>query len=169
MLKIDDARHELISDDNGDITVIQKFLTEDILKDEKYTLYLYADDANNHTELYVKFGKAIGESVYDRYHSTGNKQNQKMLAVWESTIADEPIHAKLKKRASVLRGYTYETDYNKAATEEAYRIYTKEGLLNIMADISEFTKTEATIEKKYRPDFSDVQQVVEEVLTVKNF
>ena len=168
MLKIDDSRKELIDDNNGEITVVQSFLPKKVLEDPKYNLYAYAENANNQTEFLIKLGEAIDETVANRYKATGHTQNNRMIRIWEWNKGDALVHAELKKRANVIRGYTYESDKEKLNTKEAYRIYSINGFNNFLADVEDIIKEKAEIIRVERQDFPDVEAVVNEVIAIKD-
>ena len=63
-------------------------------KDMSNTLYLYADIING--TLYLKFGEAFKQSIWDRYSQTGCTQHSKIIKVWSSELHDKYIHNVLK-------------------------------------------------------------------------
>jgi hypothetical protein len=163
MLKIDEINKRVIDETEDAITVIQSFLSKEVLVDRKNKLYAYADTANNQTEFFLKVGEAVDESIYDRYNSTGQKQNDRMVAAWEFPEGDTKVHEELKVRGNILRGYCWEPTYDKAKTREAYRIYSAEGYHNLLKDVEEITKSETINARVYRPDFHDVEKLVAEL------
>ena len=164
MFKIIDEARELITiNEDGTITVLKSFYDINILKDRKYTLYAYVDIVDD--KLYVKFGEAKKQSIYDRYHrGTATKANDRMIGIWESDKGDKEIHAKLKQRAKNNRGYQPATtaDLN---TVEAYYIESERGLENLLNDIAEYAKAETLSTRIARQDYKDVVDLVQLVLS----
>ena len=76
---INDAERRLeLIDEHGDIKVIAKFINKEELQDRAYTLYAYAYVKSN--QLFIKFGEAKKQSIYDRYHrGTATNANNQMM------------------------------------------------------------------------------------------
>lgn len=62
--------------------------------DRNNTLYLFARVINK--VVYVKFGEAFDQSIWDRYNGTGCSQHNEMIYVWKSAVRDTTIHKVLK-------------------------------------------------------------------------
>ena len=61
-----------------------KIVSEAEQRDRNNTLYLFARVINK--VVYVKFGEAFEQSIWDRYNSTGCSQHSEMIHVWQSEI-----------------------------------------------------------------------------------
>ena len=71
-----------------------KIVSEAEQRDRNNTLYLFARVINK--VVYVKFGEAFEQSIWDRYNSTGCSQHSEMIHVWQSEVHDKTIHEVLK-------------------------------------------------------------------------
>ena len=71
-------------------------ISEEDQRDRNNTLYLFARVINK--VVYVKFGEAFEQSIWDRYNGTGCSQHNEMIYVWKSSVRDTPIHNVLKTK-----------------------------------------------------------------------
>ena len=128
---INDAERRLeLIDEHGDIKVIAKFINKEELQDRAYTLYAYAYVKSN--QLFIKFGEAKKQSIYDRYHrGTATNANNQMIAIWASEKGDKEIHKVLKTAGHALSGFI-SASYDELNTEEAYHILSEQGYTNIL-------------------------------------
>lgn len=142
-----------IDEDNNRVFV-NNFIDKEELKNPEYTLYLYARVVDD--ELYVKFGEAFSETVYDRYAKiTGHDAHCHMICVWKSSSHDKPIHQKLEERSKNKRGYYHiskgDVEFEILNTEEAYKIDSINGLDNIIKDITEYAKNKVVKDRVEGP------------------
>lgn len=161
MFSIDNSLN-IIDNENNKI-VIANFINENTLKDPKYNLYLYAEIKND--KLYLKFGEAVSQSVFDRYSKiTGSTQYERTIRVWESDKRDTEVHTVLKRKAKNKRGYIYDTT-NALNTDEAYEIQTLEGFYNFINDVNEIIANTGIIAQIERPDYPSQIKVVDKTLS----
>lgn len=138
-----------------------KFLDKETLKNRKYTLYTYVEEKDG--KLYVKFGEAFKQSIFDRYNSTGHTAWQRMIKVWASEVRDTPIQTKLRQRSKNNIGFK-SAPFSVLNTAEAYEIESVEGLLNFLKIIDEESQAESTeINKKEGKPYPDVVEFIDEV------
>ena len=109
-------------------------------KDMSNTLYLYADIING--TLYLKFGEAFKQSIWDRYSQTGCTQHSKIIKVWSSELRDKYIHNVLKSN------FVWAGNNNPLNTTEAYIVSSKEELNAFISTIDDIVAS-----KKIGPDF----------------
>ena len=147
-------------EDSGS-TTLYKFVDEQTLKNPTYTLYAYVDIINQ--TLYVKFGEAKSETIYQRNNQTGLKANRHTIMIWESNKRDKEIHAKLLARTQNARGYIRASKIQMNSTE-AYEIQSIQGLTNLINDITEYAESSTQVIKNYRPDYPDVVAIATEIL-----
>ena len=164
MFKIIDEFKELVNiSTDGTVTILKSFYDIELLKDRQYTLYAYVEIIDD--KLYVKFGEAKKQSIYDRYHrGTATKANDRMIGIWVSDKGDKEIHAKLRARAKNNRGYQ-PAGFNELNTEEAYYIESERGLQNLLDDIAEYAKAKTVSTRHKRDDYKDVIDLVKLVLS----
>ena len=104
------------------------------------TLYLYAETING--IVYLKFGEAFKQSIWDRYNQTGCTQHSKIIKVWSSELRDKYIHNVLKS------AFVWAGNNNPLNTTEAYIISSKEELNAFISTIDDIVAS-----KKIGPDF----------------
>jgi len=151
-----------IVDAENNKTVIATFIPEETLKDTKYNLYLYAEVVDK--ELYLKLGKAVAESVFDRYDTTGHLANRHMVAVWESNKSDTEIHNQLKLKCENKKGYT-SANFDILNTKEAYKIESLKGYNNFIDDCNVLIAETGIINKEDRIDYPSVIKLVNETIS----
>lgn len=118
-------------------------------KNSNYTLYLYAEKIEN--TVYVKFGEAFKQSVWDRYNDTGDTQHLKQIYVWKSQVGDKAIHSELKK----LFNWAGNKKENPLNTNEAYIVESDEEIQKIINVISNFVKNQKIGPDFYRERFAE--------------
>ena len=160
---INDAERRLeLIDEHGDIKVIAKFINKEELQDRAYTLYAYAYVKSN--QLFIKFGEAKKQSIYDRYHrGTATNANNQMIAIWASEKGDKEIHKVLKTAGHALSGFI-SASYDELNTEEAYHILSEQGYTNILNLITKEAKANALTARYYREDYEDIKSLVDFIL-----
>ena len=109
-------------------------------KDMGNTLYLYAETING--IVYLKFGEAFKQSIWDRYNQTGCTQHSKIIKVWSSELHDKYIHNVLKST------FVWAGNNNQLNTTEAYIVSSKEELNAFISTIDDIIAS-----KKIGPDF----------------
>lgn len=137
------------------------FYSEETLKDRRYKLYLFVVIIND--KLYAKFGKAIGESIYDRYDETGCTHNDTMIMIWESDKNDKPIHKEMRLHASHKKGYVW-TGPAKASplhTEEAYYIPNINAFNAFIEDLNKEIKKNPLSSKKHNKTYDSIMNLIE--------
>lgn len=110
-------------------------------KDQKNTLYLYVEVIDH--VVYLKFGEAFKQSIWDRYNQTGCTQHNKIIKVWSSELRDKYIHNEVLKKA-----FTWAGNDNPLNTSEAYIVKSKDELEAFIKTIDEIVSS-----KKIGPDF----------------
>lgn len=140
-----------------------KFLPENILKDRKYSLYLYVEEVDS--KFFAKFGEAKEQSCFDRYAATGMTQNKRMIKVWESTKGDKEIHRVLKMQSSNKHGFIWAGTKDECPlnTSEAYLIQTEDGLETLISFIEDEVKTVSPRPESREP-WADVKQLVDDIV-----
>ena len=137
------------------------FYSEETLRDRRYKLYLFIVIIND--KLYAKFGKAIGESIYDRYDETGCTHNDTMIKIWESDKDDKPIHKEMRRHASHKKGYVW-TGSAKASplhTEEAYYIPNINALNAFIEDLNYEIGKNPLSSKKHVETYKSIMNLIE--------
>lgn len=137
------------------------FYSEETLKDRRYKLYLFVVIIND--KLYAKFGKAIGESIYDRYDETGCTHNDTMIMIWESDKDDKPIHKEMRRHASHKKGYVW-TGPAKASplhTEEAYYIPNINAFNAFIEDLNSEIGKNPLSSKKHVETYKSIMNLIE--------
>ena len=137
------------------------FYSEETLRDRRYKLYLFIVIIND--KLYAKFGKAIGESIYDRYDETGCTHNDTMIMIWESDKDDKPIHKEMRRHASHKKGYVW-TGSAKASplhTEEAYYIPNINALNAFIEDLNSEIGQNPLSSKKHVETYKSIMNLIE--------
>ena len=109
-------------------------------KDMSNTLYLYVETING--IVYLKFGEAFKQSIWDRYNQTGCTQHSKIIKVWSSELRDKYIHNVLKNT------FVWAGNNNPLNTTEAYIVNSKEELNAFISTIDDIVAS-----KKIGPDF----------------
>lgn len=109
-------------------------------RDMSNTLYLYAETING--TVYLKFGEAFKQSIWDRYNQTGCTQHSKIIKVWSSELHDKYIHNVLKNT------FVWAGNNNPLNTTEAYIVSSKEELNAFISTIDDIVAS-----KKIGPDF----------------
>lgn len=109
-------------------------------RDMSNTLYLYAETING--IVYLKFGEAFKQSIWDRYNQTGCTQHSKIIKVWSSELRDKYIHNVLKNT------FVWAGNNNPLNTTEAYIVSSKEELNVFISTIDDIVAS-----KKIGPDF----------------
>lgn len=117
-------------------------VSEENQKDKSNTLYLYVEVIDD--IVYVKFGEAFKQTVWERYNATGHTVHSKQIKVWESSIGDKPIH-KMLHSMFTWAGNKSENPLN---TNEAYVIHSSDELDRLISTISDIVKSQ-----KIGPDF----------------
>ena len=137
------------------------FYSEETLRDRRYKLYLFIVIIND--KLYAKFGKAIGESIYDRYDETGCTHNDTMIMIWESDKDDKPIHKEMRRHASHKKGYVW-TGSAKASplhTEEAYYIPNINAFNAFIEDLNSEIGKNPLSSKKHNKTYDSIMNLIE--------
>ena len=137
------------------------FYSEETLRDRRYKLYLFIVIIND--KLYAKFGKAIGESIYDRYDETGCTHNDTMIMIWESDKDDKPIHKEMRRHASHKKGYVW-TGSAKASplhTEEAYYIPNINAFNAFIEDLNSEIGKNPLSSKKHVETYKSIMNLIE--------
>ena len=111
-------------------------------RDRNNTLYLFARVINK--VVYVKFGEAFEQSIWDRYNCTGCSQHDEMIYVWKSEVRDTPIHKVLRTQFK----WAGKANQNPLHSKEVY-------IMHSAKDIDAFIKAVSDIvnRKKVGPDF----------------
>ena len=114
-------------------------------RDRNNTLYLFARVINK--VVYVKFGEAFDQSIWDRYNSTGCSQHNEMIYVWKSAVRDTPIHEVLRTQFK----WAGKANQNPLHSKEVY-------IMHSAKEIADFIKavTDIVTQKKvgaFRPTF----------------
>ena len=137
------------------------FYSEETLRDRRYKLYLFVVIIND--KLYAKFGKAIGESIYERYDETGCTHNDTMIMIWESDKNDKPIHKEMRLHASHKKGYVW-TGLAKASplhTEEAYYIPNINAFNAFIEDLNFEIGKNPLSSKKHLDTYDSIMNLIE--------
>ena len=137
------------------------FYSEETLRDRRYKLYLFIVIIND--KLYAKFGKAIGESIYDRYDETGCTHNDTMIMIWETDKDDKPIHKEMRRHASHKKGYVW-TGSAKASplhTEEAYYIPNINAFNAFIEDLNSEIGKNPLSSKKHVETYKSIMNLIE--------
>ena len=137
------------------------FYSEETLRDRRYKLYLFVVIIND--KLYAKFGKAIGESIYDRYDETGCTHNDTMIMIWESDKDDKPIHDKMRQHAINGRGYKWagRKQDSPLHTEEAYYIPNINALNAFIKDLNDEIGKNPLSSKKHNKTYDSIMNLIE--------
>ena len=137
------------------------FYSKETLCDRRYKLYLFVVIIND--KLYAKFGKAIGESIYERYDETGCTHNDTMIMIWESDKDDKPIHKEMRRHASHKKGYVW-TGPAKASplhTEEAYYIPSINALNAFIEVLNDEIGKNPLSSKKHNKTYDSIMNLIE--------
>ena len=137
------------------------FYSKETLCDRRYKLYLFIVIIND--KLYAKFGKAIGESIYDRYDETGCTHNDTMIMIWESDKDDKPIHDKMRQHAINGRGYKWagRKQDSPLHTEEAYYIPNINALNAFIEDLNDEIGKNPLSSKKHVETYKSIMNLIE--------
>lgn len=137
------------------------FYSKETLCDRRYKLYLFVVIIND--KLYAKFGKAIGESIYDRYDETGCTHNDTMIMIWESDKDDKPIHDKMRQHAINGRGYKWagRKQDSPLHTEEAYYIPNINALNTFIKDLNDEIGKNPLSSKKHNKTYDSIMNLIE--------
>ena len=137
------------------------FYSKETLCDRRYKLYLFVVIIND--KLYAKFGKAIGESIYDRYDETGCTHNDTMIMIWESDKDDKPIHDKMRQHAINGRGYKWagRKQDSPLHTEEAYYIPNINALNAFIEDLNDEIGKNPLSSKKHNKTYDSIMNLIE--------
>ena len=137
------------------------FYSKETLCDRRYKLYLFVVIIND--KLYAKFGKAIGESIYDRYDETGCTHNDTMIMIWESDKDDKPIHDKMRQHAINGRGYKWagRKQDSPLHTEEAYYIPNINALNAFIEDLNYEIGKNPLSSKKHVETYKSIMNLIE--------
>lgn len=137
------------------------FYSKETLCDRRYKLYLFVVIIND--KLYAKFGKAIGESIYDRYDETGCTHNDTMIMIWESDKDDKPIHDKMRQHAINGRGYKWagRKQDSPLHTEEAYYIPNINALNAFIKDLNDEIGKNPLSSKKHNKTYDSIMNLIE--------
>ena len=137
------------------------FYSEETLKDRRYKLYLFVVIIND--KLYAKFGKAIGESIYERYDETGCTHNDTMIMIWESDKNDKPIHKKMRLHASHKKGYVWtgSAKVSPLHTEEAYYIPNINAFNAFIEDLNFEIGKNPLSSKKHNKTYDSIMNLIE--------
>ena len=111
-------------------------------RDRNNTLYLFARVINK--VVYVKFGEAFDQSIWDRYNGTGCSQHNEMIYVWKSVVRDTPIHKILKSQFK----WAGKADQNPLHSKEVYIMRSAKEIADFIKAVSDIVK-----QKKVGPDF----------------
>ena len=137
------------------------FYSKETLCDRRYKLYLFVVIIND--KLYAKFGKAIGESIYERYDETGCTHNDTMIMIWESDKDDKPIHDKMRQHAINGRGYKWagRKQDSPLHTEEAYYIPNINALNAFIEDLNYEIGKNPLSSKKHVETYKSIMNLIE--------
>ena len=137
------------------------FYSKETLCDRRYKLYLFVVIIND--KLYAKFGKAIGESIYERYDETGCTHNDTMIRIWESDKDDKPIHDKMRQHAINGRGYKWagRKQDSPLHTEEAYYIPNINALNAFIEDLNDEIGKNPLSSKKHNKTYDSIMNLIE--------
>lgn len=137
------------------------FYSKETLCDRRYKLYLFVVIIND--KLYAKFGKAIGESIYERYDETGCTHNDTMIMIWESDKDDKPIHDKMRQHAINGRGYKWagRKQDSPLHTEEAYYIPNINALNAFIEDLNDEIGKNPLSSKKHNKTYDSIMNLIE--------
>ena len=137
------------------------FYSKETLCDRRYKLYLFVVIIND--KLYAKFGKAIGESIYERYDETGCTHNDTMIMIWESDKDDKPIHDKMRQHAINGRGYKWagRKQDSPLHTEEAYYIPNINALNAFIKDLNDEIGKNPLSSKKHNKTYDSIMNLIE--------
>ena len=137
------------------------FYSKETLCDRRYKLYLFVVIIND--KLYAKFGKAIGESIYDRYDETGCTHNDTMIMIWESDKDDKPIHDKMRQHAINGRGYKWagRKQDSPLHTEEAYYIPNINAFNAFIEDLNSEIGKNPLSSKKHVETYKSIMNLIE--------
>lgn len=137
------------------------FYSKETLCDRRYKLYLFVVIIND--KLYAKFGKAIGESIYERYDETGCTHNDTMIMIWESDKDDKPIHDKMRQHAINGRGYKWagRKQDSPLHTEEAYYIPNINALNAFIEDLNSEIGKNPLSSKKHNKTYDSIMNLIE--------
>ena len=137
------------------------FYSKETLCDRRYKLYLFVVIIND--KLYAKFGKAIGESIYDRYDETGCTHNDTMIMIWESDKDDKPIHDKMRQHAINGRGYKWagRKQDSPLHTEEAYYIPNINAFNAFIEDLNSEIGKNPLSSKKHIKTYDSIMNLIE--------
>ena len=137
------------------------FYSKETLCDRRYKLYLFVVIIND--KLYAKFGKAIGESIYERYDETGCTHNDTMIMIWESDKDDKPIHDKMRQHAINGRGYKWagRKQDSPLHTEEAYYIPNINALNAFIKDLNDEIGKNPLSSKKHIKTYDSIMNLIE--------
>ena len=137
------------------------FYSKETLCDRRYKLYLFIVIIND--KLYAKFGKAIGESIYERYDETGCTHNDTMIMIWESDKDDKPIHDKMRQHAINGRGYKWagRKQDSPLHTEEAYYIPNINALNAFIEDLNDEIGKNPLSSKKHNKTYDSIMNLIE--------
>ena len=160
----------IIYDDNGrpkklcsrdDKFTAIDFYSKETLCDRRYKLYLFVVIIKD--KLYAKFGKAIGESIYERYDETGCTHNDTMIMIWESDKDDKPIHDKMRIRAAAGSGYVWTGTKEESPinTEEAYYIPNINALNTFIEDLNYEIGKNPLSSKKHIKTYDSIMNLIE--------
>ena len=137
------------------------FYSKETLCDRRYKLYLFVVIIND--KLYAKFGKAIGESIYERYDETGCTHNDTMIMIWESDKDDKPIHDKMRQHAINGRGYKWagRKQDSPLHTEEAYYIPNIGAFNAFIKDLNSEIGKNPLSSKKHVETYKSIMNLIE--------
>ena len=137
------------------------FYSKETLCDRRYKLYLFVVIIND--KLYAKFGKAIGESIYERYDETGCTHNDTMIMIWESDKDDKPIHDKMRQHAINGRGYKWagRKQDSPLHTEEAYYNPNINALNAFIKDLNDEIGKNPLSSKKHNKTYDSIMNLIE--------
>ena len=137
------------------------FYSKETLCDRRYKLYLFVVIIND--KLYAKFGKAIGESIYERYDETGCTHNDTMIMIWESDKDDKPIHDKMRQHAINGRGYKWagRKQDSPLHTEEAYYIPNINAFNAFIEDLNDEIGKNPLSSKKHNKTYDSIMNLIE--------
>ena len=156
----DNGRPKKLCSRDDKFTAID-FYSKETLCDRRYKLYLFVVIIND--KLYAKFGKAIGESIYDRYDETGCTHNDTMIMIWESDKDDKPIHDKMRQHAINGRGYKWagRKQDSPLHTEEAYYIPNINALNTFIEDLNYEIGKSPLSSKKHIETYKSIMNLIE--------
>ena len=132
------------------------FIEESKLKDPKYNLYCFVNVENE--KLYLKFGEAQKQSVYDRYKNiTTSTAYKRMICVWESDKRDKPILSRMDESAKNKLGFVKSSKQN---TDEGYEIIKVSGYRNFFTNLNQFIGETPYMGKVDCPPYEDIIRLV---------